>query len=530
MIVATENNWVYGLDATTGKINWSTSLGKPYAIKTCDNIAPNVGVTSTPVYDPSTGTVYVMAKSTPGSTIAWRLFGINVTTGAITFTAGYLRQPVQRLPHQLQRPQQELQRPGLLLLNGWVYAAFSSHCDHKPYAGYVAAVDLANGNSTLWTDESGATNDQAGIWQSGGGLMSDGPGRIILTSGNGISPRQGSRQQPARPARRVRHPAGAAVRRHPGGAGLLQPGQRPDPRQPMTSTTAPPGRPNCRWAPRAYPHVIVQGGKIGHIFLLDANNLGGREQGPGGSDKDLYQSQPYGGLWGHPAVFEQSTSPIPPNSSRLANYVYTVGKKDYVRAFRIDTNGSGVPKLTDVANSTFQFPYGSGSPVVTSNGNDPTSAVVWVVQNNGGSNSTLVAFPAVPQPAKGGGVKLQEIRRRADRDGQQLHHPGHRQRHGLRGHRGTVTSSASGSPRGPRCSASATPAFGTTAVGSVRHPDRHRDRVADRHRDRHQLLRRHLTRPVHHRPGDRDLSRAAPSRAGHASRSPCTAVTRCTHR
>jgi hypothetical protein len=47
--------------------------------------------------------------------------------------------------------------------------------------------------------------------------------------------------------------------------------------------------------------------------------------------------------------------------------------------------------------------------VVTSNGNDPNSAVVWVVQNNGGSNSTLVAFPAVPQPGSGGGVKLQEI-------------------------------------------------------------------------------------------------------------------------
>ena len=43
VIVATENDWVYGLNASTGAIMWSTSLGTPYTIKTCNNIVPNIG-------------------------------------------------------------------------------------------------------------------------------------------------------------------------------------------------------------------------------------------------------------------------------------------------------------------------------------------------------------------------------------------------------------------------------------------------------------------------------------------------------
>ena len=55
LVVSTENDWVYGLNATTGAILWSTSLGTPYHITTCQDLAPNIGVTSTPVYDPNTG-------------------------------------------------------------------------------------------------------------------------------------------------------------------------------------------------------------------------------------------------------------------------------------------------------------------------------------------------------------------------------------------------------------------------------------------------------------------------------------------
>ena len=70
---------------------------------------------------------------------------------------------------------------GLLLMNGWVYAGFASHCDNsRTYDGFVGGVNVSTHATTLWSDETGVTDDQAGIWQGGGGLMSDGPGRDLL--------------------------------------------------------------------------------------------------------------------------------------------------------------------------------------------------------------------------------------------------------------------------------------------------------------------------------------------------------------
>jgi len=54
VIVATENDSVYGLDAKTGALQWKTSLGKAYHITSCDDLTPDIGITSTPVYDPNT--------------------------------------------------------------------------------------------------------------------------------------------------------------------------------------------------------------------------------------------------------------------------------------------------------------------------------------------------------------------------------------------------------------------------------------------------------------------------------------------
>jgi hypothetical protein len=410
VIVATERDWVYGLNATTGAIKWSTSLGIPYLIPNCPDLVPYIGVTSAPVYDPSTGTVYVMAQVVSGTHVAWRLFGLSAQTGAVTFRRGIYGSPSND-PNISINTRQQGQRAGLLLLNGWVYASFGSHCDHKPWTGYVAGVDLADkSKSTLWTDESGVTYDQAGIWQGGGGLMSDGTGRIFVTSGNGVSPAQGPGSAPPGQL------AESVIRLAPRSNGTLaakdffSPADAPalDAGDLDYGSAGPVGLPV---GTAAYPHILVQDGKVGHIFLLNRDNLGGREQGPGGTDDDLFQSQAYGGMWGHPAVFEASTSPLPPGSSGLSDYVYSLGRNDYLRAFQLGTDSTGRPVLTDAANSTYTFAFSSGSPVVTSNGTDPSSAVVWVVDSSGpaGTGASLVAFDAVPQPAAGGGLKLKQI-------------------------------------------------------------------------------------------------------------------------
>ncbi|HEV2376115.1 MAG TPA: choice-of-anchor D domain-containing protein [Streptosporangiaceae bacterium] len=408
VVVTTENDWVYGLDATTGTILWSDGLGTSMPIPSCTDLQPNIGITSSPVYDPSTNTVYVLALLKEVST-QFHLVGINVTTGAITFKQRIVGHPSNDSHLTFDAPQQG-QRVGLLLLNGWVYAGFGSHCDTKPYVGYIAGWNLTTSATTLWTDEANVTINRGGIWQGGGGLMSDGPTRFFFTSGNGISPAKGPGNSPPGQL------SESTVEMDPQPNGTLQ---AKDFFSPADSATldnkdidfgagGPVGLPV---GTANFPNLLVQAGKDGHIFMLNRDNLGGHDQGPNNADNALSTNGPYAGQWGHPGVFEQSTTPIPPSTNNLNNFIYYVGKSDYVREFRIDTNSKGDPVLTDIANSTYTLGFGSGSPVVTSNGTDPATAVVWVVQSSGpsGTGSFLAAFDALPQPRGGGGVKLKQI-------------------------------------------------------------------------------------------------------------------------
>ena len=81
-------------------------------------------------------------------------------------------------------PTTQLQRPGLLLLNGVVYAGFGGHCDTRPWRGWVFGVSTQTGQvTTRWVDNE--TAEGGGIWQSGNGPASDGAGYIYLATGNG---------------------------------------------------------------------------------------------------------------------------------------------------------------------------------------------------------------------------------------------------------------------------------------------------------------------------------------------------------
>ena len=135
VLVATESNKVYGLDPATGALRWpALNLGTPWKAADigCGDLAPNIGVTATPVIDPATNIAYMTHKSyVSGSSGAsrWYMDAIDITTG--TEKAGFpvqLSGSAQNAPGQTFSPTAELQRPGLLLMNGVVYAAFGSDC------------------------------------------------------------------------------------------------------------------------------------------------------------------------------------------------------------------------------------------------------------------------------------------------------------------------------------------------------------------------------------------------------------------
>lgn len=68
LIAATEANGIYGLDPVTGAVRWHRNVGTPWTAATigCGNIVPTVGITSTPMYDPATGSVFFFAKVNDG--------------------------------------------------------------------------------------------------------------------------------------------------------------------------------------------------------------------------------------------------------------------------------------------------------------------------------------------------------------------------------------------------------------------------------------------------------------------------------
>ena len=128
VIVATENNWIYSLNAEKGTVNWSLRLGPawPSTVVGCEDLTPNVGVTSTPVYDPSTGTVYVAAELNNAANAyapSVDLFAVNAVSGTVDWKVPVQGAPVNE-PTRPFDPLTERQRASLLLLNGTVYMGF----------------------------------------------------------------------------------------------------------------------------------------------------------------------------------------------------------------------------------------------------------------------------------------------------------------------------------------------------------------------------------------------------------------------
>lgn len=401
LVVATEKDLVYGLDPVTGAVRWRTSLGQPVAnrdLSRCANIGTVSGVTSTPVYDAATGRVYVageIATGGAGNAAESLVVALDPRTGAISWRKPITGAPAND-PGQPFPAAGELQRPGLLLLDGWVYAGFGARCEGTlPYRGYVVGVNTSTRALSMWTAEARSA-DGASVWQSGTGLMSDGRGRIFLATGNGVSPAPGPGAAP--PGQLAESVVELGVQ--PGGRlaarDFFSPADAPalDTYDLELGSAGPAGLP---FGTHRYPHLLAIAGKTGNLLLLNRDSLSGRETGPGGTDRVVASAGPFGGLYGRVASF----------GGRGADYVYYVGQSEYLHALRFGTGPSGRPVLTPVATSTGTFGVASSPPVVTSDGAAPGSAVVWVV-NNTFPNAMIEAYDAVPQRV-GGTAQMKQI-------------------------------------------------------------------------------------------------------------------------
>jgi hypothetical protein len=202
LFVATEHDSVYAFDADSSQIFWRVSLLGAQEVPSvwtdhhsCTQVMPYLGVTATPVIDRKlgpNGTLFVvaMSKAQNGSTFFQRLHALDLATGLDQVPVAKVTAVFPGTGAHSQGgyvifdPAQYKERPGLLLLNGIVYTAWSSHCDIAPYTGWIIGYDE---RTLAQTDVFNITpnGSDGSIWMSGGGLATDSDNNIYFLAANG---------------------------------------------------------------------------------------------------------------------------------------------------------------------------------------------------------------------------------------------------------------------------------------------------------------------------------------------------------
>jgi len=199
LIVATEHGTVYAFDADTGAKLWHVTTLKSGEttsdIRGCGQVSPEIGITSTPViFRPKTGNpvIYVAAMSKDSSSnYHQRLHALDATTGAelhggpVDISAKYPGTGDNSSGgFVIFDPAQYKERAGLLLIGHTIYLAWASHCDIRPYTGWIMAYNATTLAQTSVLNVTPNGNEGA-IWGAGAGMAADATGNIFLLDANG---------------------------------------------------------------------------------------------------------------------------------------------------------------------------------------------------------------------------------------------------------------------------------------------------------------------------------------------------------
>jgi len=366
--VATEGNTIYAVDTHTGVVLLSPNFGKPVPMPLgCNNNGPNVGINSTPVIDLASGTMYVVVYTSDANGPAYRIHVLDlgsltdkVPAQVIVASHGLLNGTTFKFNATYQR-----QRPGLLLANGNVYAGFGSFCDYGANLSRGWLLGWATGSlnplpANQVFDVQPTSPDNfflSSIWMSGYGPTVDDAGNIMFVTGNsdysgttydGVSNIQESVVKVSPDLTTVidlftpKNQANLDQWDADFGSGGLM--VLPD-------------------QPGLKPHLAVAAGKVGTMFLLNVDHLGGYST----AKNSVLGAYQIGGCWCGQSYFIDTDG--------VARVVSSGGRA--VRVWKLAT--SPKPALTQVAISPYmvggQFPgfFTSVSSSGTSN------AIIWAL-------------------------------------------------------------------------------------------------------------------------------------------------------
>jgi hypothetical protein len=400
--VATENDSVYAFDADRpGPALWHTSFINPAKGITavpasdlgCGDLVPIIGITATPVIDPVAGTLYVVSKvKLSGGKYQQQLHALDITTGSerpnspVTIAAsvpGTAEDAVKGVVFF--DPLLQHGRPALTIANGVVYLSFASHCDIQPYHGWILGYDEISLAQTAVFNTS-PNGDQAGIWASGCGPGVDTNGDLITITGNGTFDTN---------TPRINY-GDSFIRLTPGGGTMsvtsfftpLNEFVLDDDDLDMGSG----GNLLLPDQPGPNPHLMVGIGKVGTIYLLNRDSMGGFNA----STDQMVQELPtaVGAMFGTPAYWQGTVPGV-----GLQNMIYTIGGADQPKMFVISNGLIQTPPNAASVNYTFGYP--GGLPVISANGT--TGGILWALETSRwdtAGSSTLYAFDATNLAAK----------------------------------------------------------------------------------------------------------------------------------
>ncbi len=378
LFVVTEHDSIYAFNAASGAQTWKVSAllsgETPSDDHGCSQISPEIGITDTPVIDRTrgpNGVLYFVAMSKDSNgNYHQRLHALDMKTGAELF--GGPKEIQAQYPGTgdgsqggfvVFNPGQYAERAGLLEDGGQIYIGFTSHCDQRPYTGWLLAYDAGTLQQTAVLNLT-PNGYEGSIWMSGGGLAADSQGFIYFLVANGLFdltlnsngfPVNGDYgnafMKIAMPQLTVADyftmyntssESAADEDLGSGGAMVLPP---------LTDNNG------------QVHYLAVGAGKDANIYVVDRNNMG--KFNPN-NDSAIYQeidgALP-GGVWSVPAYFN--------------NTVYYGSNGHSLRAFSISN-----AKLSTSPSSqtTTTFPHPGAFPTVSANGT--ANGIVWAVENS----------------------------------------------------------------------------------------------------------------------------------------------------
>lgn len=395
LFVATERDAVYAFDAQgtsstpLWKANFTDSARHISAIRAealgCPFITPDIGITSTPVIDQRSGTIYLLVRTeeidSDGKRRFWqRLHALSVLTGEEKFggpvvirasvstgSSGFFGLFSGTVDFAALH---ENPRAALTLVKGTVYLTWASSCDVGPYHGWVMAYDSRT-LKPLGTLNTSLDASQSGIWQSDTGPAADASGNLYVSTGNGVfDAGSGGRDFGDSLLKISTGRNGLTI------ADYFTPSEQAE----LNATDGDLGSGGPLLIPEqpgSRTHLIAVGGKGGVIYVVNRDRMG--KFVPGNNQHAVQTIKVEGGIMGAPAYWN--------------GHLYYFPSDDVLKDFAVQ---NGRLSAQPVARGQRKIIDPGATPSISANGME--DGIVWVLETKGWQSpdqpAVLIAYDA----------------------------------------------------------------------------------------------------------------------------------------